>query len=525
MLKTYISIFLFFILIIKANLLLFQDNLIRKINSKTKNTLISPLSLYQFLSLLSNGGSDKIKKELNQVFCPNKADDDVDTFMNKINSNVIEMISNIESEKNSENNQNCEKGEDCKIQLNDVHGLFIKEGYELTEKYKQICDNYSSEYFKLDGIEQINAFCSRKTNGKIQNCIGLLPDYATLVLANAIYFKGAWEDIFSEFKEKRPFLCSNGTTVSVETMNEIFWSKQYYKDEKVEIISLPYKSNKLDFNMIIILPNLNKYSSPLDYLNKENIALSEINSKLKDTENIRLYLPKFKINFNIKLRSIFEEMGLKSIFDSSEIDGIFKAGNPIIEDIYHITYIDVNENGTEASAVTINIFNSTGPTEDIVMDVNHSFIFMIQSNQIKDTEGNYLMPFVGIINELEEKKDIQPTKVEPSDISKPTKDESTDESTDDNKSNDKDESTDDNKSNDKAESTDDNKSNDKVESTDDNKSNDKVESTDDNKSNDKAESTDGNLTIDDEPSKININFSKYFKINFTIITSLIILML
>ena len=472
MLKTHISIFLFFILIIKANLLLFQDNLIRKINSKNKNTLISPLSLYQFLSLLSNGGSDKIKKELYQVFCTNKADDDVDTFMNKINSNVIEMISIIESEKNSENNQNCEKGEDCKIQLNDVHGLFIKEGYELTEKYKQICDNYSSEYFKLDSIEQINAFCSQKTNGKIQECIGLLPDYATLVLANVIYFKGAWEDIFSEFKEKRPFLCSNGATISVETMNEIFWSKQYYKDEKVEIISLPYKSNKLDFNMIIILPNLNKYSSPLDYLNKENIALNEINSKLKDTENIRLYLPKFIINYDIKLRSIFEEMGLKSIFNPYEIDGIFKTGNPIIEDINHITYIDVNENGTEAAAITINTFNSTGPTEDIVMDVNHSFIFMIQSNQIKDIEGNYLMPFVGIINELEEKKDIQPTKVEPSDINKPAKDKSTDESTDDNKSNEKDEYTD-----------------------------------------------------DDEPSKININFSKYFKFNFTVIISLIILML
>ena len=156
--------------------------------------------------------------------------------------------------------------------------------------------------------------------------------------------------------------------------------------------------------MIIILPNLNKYSSPLDYLTKENISLSDISSKLKIKRNIRLYLPKFKYEFRILLSSILKDLGLKGLFEESHLNNIFENGNVGIEEILHATYIDVNENGTEAAAVTVNVFNGTimRPKEELVMNVNHSFIYMIQSNKITDSDGNYLIPFVGIINQLEE---------------------------------------------------------------------------------------------------------------------------
>ena len=64
-------------------------------------------------------------------------------------------------------------------------------------------------------------------------------------------------------------------------MYQKYYSQLYYEDNKVQIISLPYLSNNIGFSMIIILPNLDKYSSPLDYLKKEKISLSEIDSKLK----------------------------------------------------------------------------------------------------------------------------------------------------------------------------------------------------------------------------------------------------
>ena len=94
------------------------------------------------------------------------------------------------------------------------------------------------------------------------------------MIINPIYFKGAWTDKFKETStQKSAFINYNKKEIQVDTMYQNYERGMYYEDDKVQIISLPYVSNKLEFKMIIILPNLNKYSSPLDYLNKENITL------------------------------------------------------------------------------------------------------------------------------------------------------------------------------------------------------------------------------------------------------------
>jgi hypothetical protein len=274
--------------------------------------------------------------------------------------------------------------------------------------------------------------------------------------------------------------------------------------------------------MIIILPNITKYSCPLDYLNTENVSFSEIYSKLEDTENIRLYLPKFSIDYKIVITSILVQMGFKSIFSSYVTNNLVKGENFRFSGTLVANYIEVDENGGEAGDVNLkdNSLNSNenkDNKDNIVMDVNHNFIFMVQSNQIKDSEGNYLMPFIGIVNKLEGTPYYKPT----------DKVESTDEnlSTDGNKATDKDESTERNIPTDGNKATDKDESTERNIPTDGNKPTDRNIPTDGNKVTDKVESTDGNITIDDEPIKFEISLSNYFKINFTIIISLIILFL
>lgn len=102
MIKSYTSIFLFFIFFIKSKSLLFQDNFIRKINNKDDNILLSPLTTYSVLNFLTNTGTSKqAKKELYQTLYPDKEidDDNVDVLFSKTNENIIEIISIIESEK------------------------------------------------------------------------------------------------------------------------------------------------------------------------------------------------------------------------------------------------------------------------------------------------------------------------------------------------------------------------------------------------------------------------------------------
>ena len=226
-----------------------------------------------------------------------------------------------------------------------------------------------------------------------------------LLLVNAIYFKGNWEEKFSQKNtKKRKFINYDKTEVNVDTMYQKYYLQLYYEDNKVQIISLPYLSNNIGFSMIIILPNLDKYSSPLDYLKKEKISLSEIDSNLKLKYNVHLYLPKFKYEFKQDLNQILNDLGMKLAFSKNDANfkNLCNNGNTYVDSILQNTYIDVNENGTEAAAVTAGLIYSTSEHKgEYYMNVDHSFIYMIKSNKIKDADDKYLMPFIGIVNKLE----------------------------------------------------------------------------------------------------------------------------
>ena len=403
-----ISIVGYFFILIQFSSNSFQDNFLKKILEKNEkeNIMVSPFSLYQVLSLLSNGAKDDTQKEILKVLYPDKEIND--NLVSEINSNMNKILSNIESE-NIEDTSKIKvcDGDGCKIIFNDVNGAFVKKGFQLTQQFIQKCDNYNTSYFELIDAQQINKFCSDNTNGKIDNIINSIDPQTILMLINAIYFKGTWMEKFSEdLTEKRDFTNSDKTINKVDTMYKKFQSKNYYEDQKVKIISLPYISNILDFEMIIILPDSKKYSSALDYLKEEKVVLSEIPSKLKCKENIHLYLPKFNYKFKMNLKEILNDLGMKLAFsDSANFDELCQNQKTYVDSISQFTYINLNENGTEAAAVTAGLMYPTSiPDGEYFMKVDHSFIYMIKSNKINDIEDKNLMPFIGIVNSIEGEK-------------------------------------------------------------------------------------------------------------------------
>ena len=378
-----------------------QDNLFKEIidENKGENVIFSPLSLYQVLSLVLNGAGGKTREEVFKVLFPDK---DLDEQLIKdVNSNIEKIIADIESENNGQ--------VDNKVIFNNVNALFHQEGISFKDEFKQICTQYNTSYFKLESLEQVNNYVSEHTNGKITDFLQSINGILFMII-NALYFKGYWEQKFDEsLTTKRPFKNSNGT-VMVDTMYQEYEDGLYYEDEKVQMFSLPYSYNNLPYKMTIILPNEKKYSSPIDYLNEEKINFHEISSKLEYKNHIHLYLPKFKYALKIDVRSILMKLGMKLAFSLNADFSNLVNGACFISDFFQKTYIDLNENGTEAAAATVAIFaNSTGPMilDDIqrYMHVNHSFIYMIESNEIKDSDNNNIMPFVGIVNYLEGTKD------------------------------------------------------------------------------------------------------------------------
>ena len=189
-------------------------------------------------------------------------------------------------------------------------------------------------------------------------------------------------------------------------MYRYFTDIYYYEDDKIQMISLPYRSKKLNFRMIILLPNSEIYSSSLNYLTLESINLNALITKLKNKEKVHLYLPKFKTEFTQNLNNILSDMNMKRAFcrNQAQFDGM-TLDRIYIGQILHKTFIQVDEEGTEAAAVTAvsGLFGlSPNESKEYYMHVNHSFIYMIVSDEIKDSEGNYLIPFVGVVNNLTE---------------------------------------------------------------------------------------------------------------------------
>ena len=413
---------------------LFQDIILKKIlekNDKKKNIMISPFSIYQVLSILANGAIDETQKEILQIIFPENEIEDNNSILTQLNNNFINILNDLSKENviqpstttiNKEEviagkkvlnehlirNQNKDINKSCNdLIFNNVNGLFISKQFSILNEFVLACENYNISIKELINAEQINDFCYKNTNGKIPTIIDSISPQTVFILVNAIYFKGNWSLPFKkESTKKLPFKNVDDSLVNTDTMYKYFDNINYYEDEKIQMISLPYRSKKLSFKMIILLPNEEKYTSSLNYLQSEHINnLNELISKLHKCNKVYLYLPKFKTEFQAKLNLILEEMNMKRAFSISQaqFDKMTKQ-KIFIDEIIHKTFIQVDEEGTEAAAVTrgSGLFGSAlRPEEEYYMYVNHSFIYMIVSDEIKVSDGNYLIPFLGVVNSLE----------------------------------------------------------------------------------------------------------------------------
>ena len=280
--------------------------------------------------------------------------------------------------------------------------------FNVKESFKLSCEAYNSPVIELIDYNLINEFVYNNTKGKMNYEVSEESEILFLLI-NVIYFKGYWVEPFNKnLTKKRIFENTDNSLVKIDIMYQTYEKIEYYEDENIQMIALPYISEKISFKMILILPNISHYSSAFEYLKKENINYNDLISKMKKNNNIvHLYLPKFKADFDIDLKTQLNKMNMSLAFSSDEADF-----SKLVEDtppnlsvdfIKQKTYIEVDEEGIEAIAITMGgIFGSSGDIpKEYYMNVNHSFIYMIVSECIKDHNGNYLMPFVGTINKLE----------------------------------------------------------------------------------------------------------------------------
>jgi serine protease inhibitor len=225
----------------------------------------------------------------------------------------------------------------------------------------------------------INAWVKENTNGKITEIVDAPIDPLTVMfLINAIYFKGTWTYQFDEDETKDDwFRLPDGTKKPCKMMEQRGFYK-YFESEDFQAVDLPYGDG--DFSMTIFLPYWNiNIDSLIAKFDQENLNywLSCFSSDSGD-----IYIPKFTLEYELKLNEALKALGMGIAFTSAaDFSKMYENVTVWIDQVKHKTFVEVNEEGTEAAAATVvEITYGPGPP-GFWMRVDHPFIFVIRENK------------------------------------------------------------------------------------------------------------------------------------------------
>ena len=371
-----------FLIILIISLLLnsfyssFQSSLFHQMNKdkKGENLIISPLSVFQALSLTANGAQGQTLKEMLELLQSDSLDD-----LNKKNEEIISVIKGFTT-------------------LEIANGIMTR--FNPMKDFSIIAEKqYLAPIEPLESVEQVNEWCKNKTHGKIDKILDKLDDFTLILILNAVYFKGEWLSKFSPYKTKSlPFYNLGSKEINVDTMDQISHFN-YYEDKKIQAIELPFKKDYM--SAFIILPNeetdINKYVDTL-YLNEE---YNNIYKKL-DYVKVHLQLPKFELEFKQNLNQVLKDLGMYDAFilDVADFSEMRKEKDLFINQVIHKTYLKVFEDGCEAAAVTVvEGLGAAAPTEEKIFDmkINRPFLFMLKNNKLP---AGYDLVFMSKIEDL-----------------------------------------------------------------------------------------------------------------------------
>lgn len=221
----------------------------------------------------------------------------------------------------------------------------------------------------------INQWIEGNTNGKIKDLLqeSDITTDTRLVLTNAIYFLGKWEQPFkARNTAPREFTTAGGKKVKTPTMLTEFEDIDYVENHNLQAIRLPYEGGETA--MIVVLPR-----NSAD-LNKKGF-MDTIELGLKKVPSVNVQLPKFEISTRLGLAGQLKALGMKRAFsDAAEFGGITTAAQLNISNVIHQAWVKVEEKGTEAAAATAVVVQELSTRlepepKDFIAD--HPFLFFI----------------------------------------------------------------------------------------------------------------------------------------------------
>ncbi|NOY37649.1 MAG: serpin family protein [Chlorobi bacterium] len=330
----------------------------------SENLMISPFSVSTALSMTLNGADGQTLEDMKQVLHFN------DLVSDDFNASMKELIHAILSV-------------DPEVIMNIANSIWYRQDFFVEPAFLEINrKTYDAEVNALDfnnpaSKDIINGWVADQTNNKITEIVDRINPLDVMFLINAIYFKGTWKYRFDEDNTQTlPFHISPSATVNVPTMirkGDFAW----FHNNILTAAELDY--GRGNFSMVILLPNQGYELSDIsDALTAEN--WNNWMNGFDTLYDAKIFLPRFTFSYDKPLKETLSDLGLGIAFNPDSAD--FSRINPdkqlYISSVKHKTFIEVNEEGTEAAAVTSVTVGTTSVGPETAIIIDKPFIFVIR---------------------------------------------------------------------------------------------------------------------------------------------------
>ncbi|MEP6766362.1 MAG: serpin family protein [Gemmatimonadaceae bacterium] len=328
----------------------------------TSNTFISPLSASFALGMTMNGAA-------NQTFTEMRSALQLRTLsQEEINNGYNTLL-------------NLLVGLDPSVKFQIANSIWYRNTFpvratfvDTTKKYFYASVQPLNFSDRSASLELINNWVYASTNGKITKVLDTITDDQVMFLLNAIYFKGSWREKFdAALTAQSQFTTASGATQPVQLMHRTA-SMSYKETATYQAIDLPYGNSA--FAMTVVLPKAG-YDVNLVSRSFTSTSWQALTSSMGSTM-VDLALPKIKLSYERQLNADLKALGMLAAFTNAADFSKLSTQSVQISFVKQNSFVDINEEGTEAAAVTTVGVTTTSAPLSVTMRVDRPYLFFIR---------------------------------------------------------------------------------------------------------------------------------------------------
>ena len=350
----------------------FSFNLLAQVASddENENVVLSPLSASMLLGMLMNGADGETLAQMQAVtgFGSDVAIEDINAYYRQL----IDVLPALDKYTN----------------VNLANGIWAHEKFPVRETFVEACKkNFDAEaknvptFMDDKVLEEINKYAAKHTNNRIKKVIdkSMVSDATVMALLNALYFKSEWAQKFKKSDtKKQSFTTLNGKKIQTDMMyNGAEWN--YGRGEDYQLVELPYQGDAYCADIILPAEGID-IRTWTKSLNAER--WQEMVDRIYSTE-VTLLMPKFSLNYRRSLAGDLQALGITDAFDEQQANfSRLSEMRTFINLFLQYTFMQVDEEGTEAAAVTVATMDlTTAASLPKQLTIDRPFLFVIRERE------------------------------------------------------------------------------------------------------------------------------------------------